>query len=285
MNTKGTQHISLFPVYDKWDGVWIFIERDQLYTMAHEQIKDLSVTDSINVKFLYELGSGPAMTVEFLYCYFEVMFEEKFAEISDNMADGELYCYGIMIGIALKMQFPLTKWSRHRSVLMQLLYDDCKDRACMSCIRDGLKQICGDSIFTSVSAAMIADSLFPEFEFNPDELKSCTQVTGFEDNDNLLIWFWEYFSESSITSKHSLLQFITSYPTLPTGGYQQLACERGVDEFAMVIRKDTSHGDESLPTVSACFNQLSIPLYTCKRNLIKAFGIALKFGSVGFDRA
>eukprot|EP00043_Microstomoeca_roanoka_P015167 m.151401 g.151401 ORF g.151401 m.151401 type:complete len:934 (-) comp16199_c4_seq2:139-2940(-) len=136
--------------------------------------------------------------------------------------------------------------------------------------------------------SLILLQLFDENELNRivsgesiidvDDWRKHTELSGYEPEQAVVHWFWEYVAALSLEKRAMLLQFSTGSPTLPVGGFEHLPTSDGLAKFTLA-KVDNSH---DLPTASTCFNLLRMPEYPSKEALRKAFDAAITYATEGF---
>ena len=80
-----------------------------------------------------------------------------------------------------------------------------------------------------------------------------------------------------------LLQFATGTSSVPSGGFAMLQGSGGM--ICKFCIKVFSSSDGALPTASACYNQLNLPLYTSKDVLFNRLVSAVMLCPEGFGMA
>lgn len=90
-----------------------------------------------------------------------------------------------------------------------------------------------------------------------DLIKKSTTYNGFDPEDEIIKYFWEFFYEMKSLKKKRLIQFITGNDRLPVGGSTSLN---------MIIVKNGCDTDR-LPSSQTCFNTLLLPEYSSKEKL------------------
>ncbi|XP_065184331.1 E3 ubiquitin-protein ligase HACE1-like [Sycon ciliatum] len=138
-------------------------------------------------------------------------------------------------------------------------------------------------------------ALFDEFELEllmsglPDidvrDWQNHTLYTGgYDENSEIIKWFWEIVHSFDRKECILLLQFSTGSSRVPHGGFANLSGSHDTQNFC-IARVDLSSNPNSLPTASTCFNMLKLPEYASKEILYDRVSVALHYGSQGFDFA
>jgi len=113
------------------------------------------------------------------------------------------------------------------------------------------------------------------------DLKENTEYHGFDSNSQVIRWFWEILEDMDSTQRANLLQFVTGTSKVPLEGFSVLRGISGPQKFQ--IHK--AGNPEALPTGHTCFNQLDLPEYRSKEQLIEKLIIAITEGKEGFGFA
>ena len=84
-----------------------------------------------------------------------------------------------------------------------------------------------------------------------------TSYTNYNEDHNIVQWFWKVVESFTPSQRSLLLKFITGSPRPPARGFLLLPGSTGeVTTFQIVnLGSSSSH----LPSVHTCFNQLNIP--------------------------
>ncbi|GAX74557.1 hypothetical protein CEUSTIGMA_g2006.t1, partial [Chlamydomonas eustigma] len=114
------------------------------------------------------------------------------------------------------------------------------------------------------------------------DLRANTEYTGFSSTAPVIRWFWEVVNEMTAEDKALLLQFVTGTSKVPLDGFRALQGIGGPQKFQ--IHKAYGPTDR-LPSAHTCFNQLDIPEYESKEQLVSKLMVALKQGATGFGFA
>ena len=112
-----------------------------------------------------------------------------------------------------------------------------------------------------------------------DDLRSNTIYHNYHATDQNILWFWDALKSLSEEDKARFLQFVTGTSKVPLGGFKMLRGMRGLQKFN--IHK--AHGDSKrLPSAHTCFNQLDLPVYESKEQMLKRIEFVLLEGTEGF---
>lgn len=108
-----------------------------------------------------------------------------------------------------------------------------------------------------------------DIDFNT--IKEMATYNGYEPEDRIVAFFWEFFYEMEVSKKKKLIQFITGNDRLPVGGSKALN---------LVIMRNGCDTDR-LPSSQTCFNTLLLPAYSTKEKLRDKLGKAVNL-TAGF---
>lgn len=152
------------------------------------------------------------------------------------------------------------------------------------------------SIFTPTELELLICGL-PDV--NVEDLRSNTDYQQCRATDDCIVWFWEILRDFSREEKALFLQFVTGtskvdpyliffslsltlmfvHSQVPLNGFSGLQGIRGPQRFSI----HRSHaGPTALPTAHTCFNQLDLPVYPTKDDLLEKLLMAINEGSEGF---
>jgi len=113
------------------------------------------------------------------------------------------------------------------------------------------------------------------------DLKENTEYHGYNSNAQVIKWFWEVMEDIDQTQKANFLQFVTGTSKVPLEGFSALKGISGPQRFQIHRAGDPN----SLPTGHTCFNQLDLPEYATKEQLIEKLLLAITEGKEGFGFA
>lgn len=107
-----------------------------------------------------------------------------------------------------------------------------------------------------------------------DDLRHHTRYSGgYDENTDVIKWFWQAMSELEAEDQSKMLQFVTSSPRAPLLGFSYL-----VPGFCI----HRAEGDIRLPTASTCMNLLKLPQYKSLDVVREKLKYALH-SNAGFD--
>ncbi|EFJ46920.1 hypothetical protein VOLCADRAFT_75266 [Volvox carteri f. nagariensis] len=116
-------------------------------------------------------------------------------------------------------------------------------------------------------------------DIDVDDLRASTEYSGYSATSPVVRWFWEAVGEMDKQERAQLVQFVTGTSKVPLEGFKALQGISGPQKFQ--IHK--AYGDGSrLPSAHTCFNQLDLPEYESKEQLVERLKVAVHEGNVGF---
>ena len=110
----------------------------------------------------------------------------------------------------------------------------------------------------------------PELNFN-EWKKAARYVDGYNEESEVVVWFWEVLGEMNEEQKKKFLMFTTGCNRAPILGLARLPLYVGRE----------GPDSERLPSSHTCFNHLLIPEYPSKEKLREKLLIAIN-NSEGF---
>lgn len=119
-------------------------------------------------------------------------------------------------------------------------------------------------------------------EIDIDDWKLHTVYSGYDNDSDVIKWFWEVIEEFSQNERVLMLQFVTGSSRVPFGGFDRLSGGGGPAKFTI---SSTSYKPQLLPTASTCINCLKLPEYPSKQELKNRLNVALQCGSQGYAMA
>jgi len=284
-----------------WAGEWIMARRSHLYEdafasiawMSAQDIRDMFCREGFNALFLYEEGSGPGMTNEFVAMLLFMIFapeagfwrvdseSEDFFPASESRPEHYRF-HGRVLALALKQRIPV-QVGLSSSFLERLLapLSDAEILTSFGHFRLGFFEICDWSNVSFLSGEDLFEILrcFPA-KIDVQDWKSNTTYEGYSEDDEIIDWFWTYVASLNEKQKERLLYFVTSVPCAPMNGFRGMRSEDSA-AFTVVRADDVSSGLR-LPSSRTCFNQLVLPQYQDFEDLRRMFDIVLEWGYIGF---
>eukprot|EP01130_Rhizamoeba_saxonica_P013237 TRINITY_DN5622_c0_g1_i2.p1 TRINITY_DN5622_c0_g1~~TRINITY_DN5622_c0_g1_i2.p1 ORF type:complete len:738 (+),score=157.21 TRINITY_DN5622_c0_g1_i2:447-2660(+) len=108
--------------------------------------------------------------------------------------------------------------------------------------------------------------------------KQNTIYNGFDETNDVILWFWEWVDTLTIDEIAQLLLFVTGSSRVPLGGFSELPGMDGPTRFTITLIPGV---ELCLPKSSTCLNILKLPLFESREILIKYCSMAIK-QSTGF---
>ncbi|XP_047340664.1 E3 ubiquitin-protein ligase UPL1-like [Impatiens glandulifera] len=125
------------------------------------------------------------------------------------------------------------------------------------------------SIFNDKELELLISGL-PEIDL--EDLRENTEYTGYSAASTVVQWFWEVVITFNKEDMARLLQFVTGTSKVPLEGFRALQGISGPQRFQ--IHK--AYGaPERLPSAHTCFNQLDLPEYASKDQLLERLLLAI----------
>lgn len=146
-----------------------------------------------------------------------------------------------------------------------------------------------DGIFAVFNSTMIAELSPEELEFilcgnpiiNVTEWHSSTIYRGeFNNNHQVIRWFWEVLEELSQKDLRDLLTYVTGTSRVPIEGFHALKTSRG--EPAQFTIEPLRYFKNALPRAHTCFNRMDLPIYPSKHILKQAINLVITNHILGF---
>eukprot|EP00049_Salpingoeca_infusionum_P027409 m.32070 g.32070 ORF g.32070 m.32070 type:complete len:843 (+) comp9487_c2_seq1:237-2765(+) len=133
--------------------------------------------------------------------------------------------------------------------------------------RDGFSSVVGNSrILSLFRTEELHELICGSSQLNLEDMQENAKYAGgYNDDSNVVRWFWDIVKTFNEEQKKQLLAFVTGCDRAPVGGLANLK---------FVIYK---HGGDSdlLPTAHTCFNTIMIPEYTSKEKLQRLLLLAI----------
>eukprot|EP00055_Hartaetosiga_balthica_P008981 m.34748 g.34748 ORF g.34748 m.34748 type:complete len:920 (-) comp6553_c0_seq1:1143-3902(-) len=107
--------------------------------------------------------------------------------------------------------------------------------------------------------------------YNLEDWKSNTEYSGFKEDDDVILWLWEYIEGASEKEQSELLQFCTGSTRVPLEGFQALQGSDGPRKFCVSKMDDL----ERLPSAHTCFNRLELPPFPTKDMMLQRLHTAM----------
>jgi len=137
---------------------------------------------------------------------------------------------------------------------------------------DGLAGVLPMEIFSLMTGRELQDIMCGHPDIDVDLLRRVVEYEGYNDNDQVIVNFWDVLREMTIRDRKLFLQFVWARSRLPV---------RLSDlDTTFTIQRDTKCVDDgdgsALPSASTCFFSLTLPAYQSKELLKKKLLFAIK---------
>ncbi|KAI5480937.1 putative e3 ubiquitin-protein ligase hula protein [Pseudohyphozyma bogoriensis] len=109
-------------------------------------------------------------------------------------------------------------------------------------------------------------------EIDVDDWMKNTEYRGYQQEDEVVVWFWEAVKSWPMEKKSRLLQFTTGTSRTPVNGFRDLQGSDGPRKFTI----EKSGTINSLPKTHTCFNRLDLPPYESREVLEAKLVFALE---------
>jgi len=150
----------------------------------------------------------------------------------------------------------------------------------------GFWEVCPatDQILRVLNVSELEQLMCGQVDIDCVDWRAHTQYTGDYNNDSQVVqWWWEAISALSPEEKQVLLQFATGTSIVPVGGFKELQSVPG-KSCKFTIAVDPT-GNCILPRAHTCFNRVDIPDYESKVVLEANLRIVLESEVFGFGMA
>ncbi|QPG75765.1 hypothetical protein FOA43_003125 [Brettanomyces nanus] len=193
-----------------------------------------------------------------------IFFEVTYKDIFDDIVTKELIKGG--------SQVPVTDENKYEYVERYMnffLNDTCKQPFEAFC--KGFYNVVGGnalSLFTPEEIQLILIGDESSSKLDTSIMRSITKYNGFQADDEIIDWFWNYFDNCSTAAQKKLLFFVTGTDRLPATGLPSL-------HFKITRLCDSSI---KLPTSHTCFNELCLYDYQSQEIFKEKMDLALDYG-------
>ena len=115
---------------------------------------------------------------------------------------------------------------------------------------------------------------------NISDWKNNTIYENYNEESNIIKWFWEIIESFDNDERAEFLQFVTGSSKVPLEGFSALQGIGGINKFK--ISKVFDKNFDRLPTAHTCTNQLDLPEYPNKEILYERLTLAIREGKNSF---
>ncbi|KAI3404517.2 hulA [Candida oxycetoniae] len=116
-------------------------------------------------------------------------------------------------------------------------------------------------------------------EIDTADWKKHTDYRGYQEQDQVIKWFWKCINEWDSEQKARLLQFTTGTSRIPVNGFKDLQGSDGPRRFTI----EKAGEPNQLPKSHTCFNRVDLPPYADYESLKQKLSLAVE-ETVGFGQ-
>ncbi|KAI5952408.1 hulA [Candida jiufengensis] len=116
-------------------------------------------------------------------------------------------------------------------------------------------------------------------EIDTQDWKKHTDYRGYQEQDQVIQWFWKCINEWDSEQKARLLQFTTGTSRIPVNGFKDLQGSDGPRRFTI----EKAGEPNQLPKSHTCFNRVDLPPYENYESLKQKLSLAVE-ETVGFGQ-
>jgi hypothetical protein len=128
-------------------------------------------------------------------------------------------------------------------------------------IKKGFNSVIPSSIFQVLNWRQLEEMVCGKNKLDVKDFKKHTEYDGFNENDNIIKWFWEWLEECDDHQQSLYLKFVSGRTRLPK--------EKNFSYRHIIAKNDYNNNNESLPHSATCFFTLKLPSYKDKETLKK----------------
>ena len=183
---------------------------------------------------------------------FEETYKLNFVIKNSNETDIELKPNGEKISVNfenLKEYISLSKKMRTNEFMSQIEF-----------IKKGFNSVISSSIFQVLNWRQLEEMVCGKIKLDVRDLKKHTKYEGFNENDDIIKWFWEWLEECNDHEQSMYLKFVSGRSRLPK--------EKNFKYDHIIVRNENNNS-EALPHSATCFFTLKLPSYKDKETLKK----------------
>ena len=138
----------------------------------------------------------------------------------------------------------------------------------LNAFTEGLGNVIPVEILPVLSGEELSEMMCGNPYVDVDLLKQVVEYDGYSQNDDVITYFWSTLNEMTNDERKQFLQFVWARNRLPM---------RESDfDAPFKIQKDTSKGEQALPSASTCFFTLTLPEYTNQETLREKLLFAIR---------
>merc|ERR1712038_1276280 len=132
----------------------------------------------------------------------------------------------------------------------------------LNAFAEGVSSVMPIEVFSIFSASQLRDFYCGNPDIDVDLLQKIVEYEGYDEDDQVIKYFWEVLREMTSQERKLFLQFVWARSRLPM--------KESDFEDPFKIQRDTKSSGKaktSLPSASTCFFSLSLPEYSEKETL------------------
>jgi HECT-domain (ubiquitin-transferase)/SPRY domain len=133
---------------------------------------------------------------------------------------------------------------------------------------DGISHVLPLELLPLLSKHELQDLFCGNPDVDVDLLKCVVEYEGYNENDLVILFFWEVLREMTNLDRKKFLQFVWARNRLPS--------KESDFESPFRIQRDIGSSDNSLPSASTCFFTLTLPKYSSKDVLREKLTFAME---------
>ena len=134
-------------------------------------------------------------------------------------------------------------------------------------IKKGFNSVISNDIIQVLNWAQLEELICGKIKFDINDFKEHTKYEGFEDEDEIIKWFWEWFEKTNENYKMKYLKFVSGRSRLPKSGLGF--------KYTHIISKDFGDVKNKYPTSTTCFFKLKLPFYDNKEIFVEKMQYAI----------
>ena len=115
--------------------------------------------------------------------------------------------------------------------------------------------------------AQLEELICGKIKFDINDFKEHTKYEGFEADDDIIKWFWDWFENTNENNRMKYLKFVSGRSRLPKSGLGF--------KYTHIISKDFGDVKNKYPTSTTCFFKLKLPFYDNKEIFVEKMQYAI----------
>lgn len=134
-------------------------------------------------------------------------------------------------------------------------------------IKKGFYSVISNDILQVLNWTQLEELVCGKIIFDIDDFKDHTKYEGFDINDEIIKWFWEWFEQTDENNRFKYLKFVSGRSRLPKSGLGF--------KYRHIISKAFRENKNNYPTSTTCFFKLNLPIYDNKEIFIDKMQYAI----------